>query len=141
MRQFDDIGLREKQTALEIKEAISTALKEIAPGCEPVINFYKVKDSTDLFSILDDIADASKNKGLKPWVHFEMHGQVDGLRLMNEELVPWNQLAKPIRLINTNCGNNLFVALATCYGAHFLKLYKRFDLSAPFYGYVGCFNQ
>lgn len=130
------MGFNVRQTVPEIVEAIADALMEVAPGRQPQIFHHKVSDSETLFHLLEDLADAAK-KGVKPWVHFEMHGEVAGLKLMNGELVEWKQLTKPIRIINVNCANNLFISLATCFGAYFLNIYHRFDLPAPFYGYVG----
>jgi hypothetical protein len=75
-----------------------------------------------------------------PFIHLELHGSnnKDGLALNSYELITWNELAEYFRAINQLCYHNLFVSLATCYGAYIFEEIKPWE-PAPFWGYVGTY--
>lgn len=94
-----------------------------------------IESKQHFFKILGDIKNESLT-GTLPFIHFEIHGSVEGLELDTGEQIQWDQLKEPLREINKIAKNNLFVSLATCFGAHLLKLYKPWE-TCPFYGYIG----
>jgi hypothetical protein len=94
-----------------------------------------VLDKHHFFKVLDDIKNQVA-KGILPFIHFEIHGSILALVLANEEQITWEELKHPLLEINKMTHNNLFVSLATCYGAYLLKIYKPWE-PCPFYGYIG----
>lgn len=124
----------DRPTSEEVARQISyVALRKNYPE---FVQLIPVPNRAKLFEVLEEIKDHTKD-WLKPMIHFEMHGSPDGLGLSEEsDIVTWEDLKEPIREINIISKNNLFVSLATCYGADFLKLYEGWK-PCPFFGFVG----
>lgn len=99
------------------------------------VDLIDVYESRDFFTALQNIRDKITH-GVYPYLHFEMHGSVEGLQLLSGEPLAWSDLRKLIQEINIRCENNLYVSLSTCYGAEFMKLFKPLEPS-PFFGYIG----
>src|SRR5690554_9714 len=59
--------------------------------------------------------------GVRPFLHFEIHGDEEGLLLRKGERVTWSEFGAFTRKINRFLNNELFISLATCKGAHCLK--------------------
>jgi hypothetical protein len=55
------------------------------------------------------------------YLHFEMHGCREGLMLNSGELLSWEELYQYFVLINSRLQNQLFVSLATCFGAYIIN--------------------
>lgn len=81
-------------------------------------------------------------KGVLPFIHFEMHGSDDkkGLVLNSDELVSWEELGIATRIINISTKNNLIVSLATCYGAFFLSSIDM-NKEAPFSCFISTIEE
>lgn len=77
-----------------------------------------------------------KSSGLKPLIHFEMHGTEEGLLLNSGETILWKNLETYLRDLNIRLRNNLFVSVSTCYGGCLLDVYN-LQLPCSFYGYIG----
>lgn len=94
-----------------------------------------LKDKEHFFQMLSNIRHESI-RGVKPFIHFEIHGSVEGFELDTGERIVWQLLKEPLREISKITGNNLFISLATCFGAYLLKIYKPWE-TCPFFGYIG----
>jgi hypothetical protein len=75
-------------------------------------------------------------------LHIEAHGEEDrkGLILSDGSFVNWATLISNFRKINTNCCNELFVSMATCYGRFLYQgifPYKK----SPYSGYISAVEQ
>lgn len=95
-----------------------------------------VSDLTEFRNALDGIAEAGRSEDVRPFIHFEIHGSPAGMELGNGEFVTWKELYPFLVAINTCTKNNLFLTLATCYGAAIgeaCDIRKR----APFAWYIG----
>jgi len=99
------------------------------------VKLTDIKSSDEFFRTIQGINSAVSN-GTLPFIHFEIHGSDEGLGLSNGDYITWNKLKEPLRDINILTKNNLFISLATCFGAHLLKIYKPWE-PCPFYGYIG----
>lgn len=75
-----------------------------------------------------------------PFIHFEIHGYTDGFSLGNGEDFTWKELYPHLKMLNLLNRNNLFVSLATCFGAHIFSVVNPLQ-TAPFYGYVGTWDK
>lgn len=98
--------------------------------------FFQVMNRNDFFSCLDSIKnDANINQTL-PFIHFEIHGCIEGIVTSSEEFITWREFANKLREINIITKNNLCISLATCYGAY---IYSEINPTkkAPFWGFIG----
>jgi hypothetical protein len=95
-----------------------------------------ITSKKELQQALYDLNEAFFFQGLVPYLHFEIHGSKEGLVLKNGELVEWESLRPLLSTINYNIKNNLFVSLATCYGAYLFSAVEMTE-RIPFCGFVG----
>lgn len=97
----------------------------------------KVVDSKrEFYEIFNRINEDVEKRGVRPYLHFEIHGCIKGLVLNNYELVTWDELYCLFLNINILLKNHLYISLATCYGGY---LFNAIDplKKAPFFGFVG----
>lgn len=96
-----------------------------------------VKSKEQFQTLAASLADAYETNRLLPLLHFEIHGNEQGLVLSNKELVTWAEVGTFTRSINILLRNKLFITLATCKGAFILKSIASSSMLAPFWGMVG----
>ncbi|QPA25812.1 hypothetical protein IR196_06920 [Brucella anthropi] len=108
----------------------------ITVGGFPVIE-KKAGTKNELLAILTELAKEAK-AGLRPIVHFDMHGSLDeGLLLApSGERVSWAETIGALRRLNGATGNNLVCVFALCFG---LQSYREVRLkeAAPAYFFCG----
>lgn len=121
--------------------------------CEDILKYRALKYSFFSFELfipdtkeqllnnLNEIKDSVKNHNWLPYIHFEVHGSKDGIILNSNTQVEWDELFDALQDINIACNNNLFISLATCFGAHMIRIYDRFNEPCPFYGYIGPYDR
>src|SRR6476620_4016120 len=85
---------------------------------------------------LNELENSFHNEQIIPYLHFEIHGSKKGLQLKNKEFVEWEELRSLFTKINCVIHNNLFISLATCYGAYIFQAIDVLD-RIPFYAFVG----
>lgn len=92
----------------------------------------------ELLAALDDLAARVRSGGIRPILHFDMHGSAaDGLRIVaSGENVPWPAVAQGMRAINEGMGNDLFVVSAACYGLK-VAMQARITEPCPYYVLAG----
>ncbi len=98
-----------------------------------------VSNLTEFRNALDTIAELGRAHSILPFIHFEVHGSPHGLELGNGELVSWKDLYPYLIAINTCTKNNLFLTLATCYGASISETCD-IRVRAPLAWYIGPTN-
>lgn len=76
---------------------------------------YEISTRQELFETLQEIARLTKKVGLKPIIHFDMHGNKHlGLESNpTREYTSWSELVVWLRKINIRAKNNLCVIAAT----------------------------
>lgn len=126
---FDD----DRQTGKELFDDI------IFRRCEQTNKasyFYDLSNKAEFLSAIEEICAFVISDDLYPIIHFEVHGNHNGLVLKNGEEVTWEELQHYCRLINVQVNNQLIITLATCYGSW---IWKMIDVSqpAPYWGYIG----
>lgn len=86
-------------------------------------DFYEISVSTkdELLKTLSEL-EIQAAIGLRPILHFDMHGsKEDGLLMVpSGEYVPWDELAGSMRKVNIATENNLCCVFATCFAQHFV---------------------
>ncbi|WP_344766085.1 hypothetical protein [Pedobacter ginsengiterrae] len=99
-------------------------------------NFFKLENKAAFHSCLSEIIE-KVNYGLeRPYLHFEVHGCKEGLVFNSGEILTWAELYQYFVLINKPLQNQLFVSLATCFGAYIINAIEPTKKS-PFYAFVG----
>lgn len=94
----------------------------------------------DLFAFFTAVQQATFSKGTKPYIHFEVHGSPTGFTLRSGEGVSWAELQDEFIKINVSAHNNLWLSLATCYGAYIFSLILP-SKPAPFFGFTGAWEE
>lgn len=92
------------------------------------------------FGCLEKIKNQSIYKPVNPIMHFEIHGNEEGLQLNNNEIITWNELQFRLIELNVIIKNNLFITMATCFGGYIYKVIKP-NFRCPFWGFVGAFEE
>lgn len=138
MFKFDKIYILqslkgEEATGDEVEKRIRYVSHSL--NVEPPVELINTDTREEFFDVLAKINSEVSN-GAMPFIHFEVHGSPQGFGLSNGESVEWNDIKEPIRQINIDCNNNLFISLATCFGGYLLGTYSYSD-PCPFYGYIG----
>lgn len=131
---IDALGDTDLQTAIHLRDAIDDATSVSRPT---YCNYFKVRSSAELFTILDDLTDRSK-AGLLPILHIEAHGDKErGLEISTTgEMVHWDSLLPSLQAINKASRNNLGVVLAACFGLYAIKPLN-IEEPCPFYFLIG----
>ena len=123
-----------KKTGKEICEGTLKfqCLRENSPSFE----YVQINSKKQLFEKFLSIEKSIIEFKYLPYLHFEIHGSDDksGLFLNSNELLEWNELYESLQSINIRCKNNLFISLATCYGAYMIRAYNNPTEPCPFYG-------
>lgn len=102
------------------------------------VEFVEVDDKKGLFETLSRIKSSFQDTGKIPLIHFETHGDQDGLELRSGEFVPYTDLCPLFREINILTKNNLFIVSATCHGGHLaFLLHGSITEPCPFWGILG----
>ncbi len=95
----------------------------------------------ELFDCLIKIKNECLNDGVKPIIHFEIHGIEDRLGLsLNKGDVNWVDLYEYLIEINIASKWNLFITMAVCFGNFAMFLIKPRN-PAPFSGILGSFEE
>lgn len=104
-------------------------LAENLEGKFPIkIDYYDIRNKTEFYDLLENTVNKSGDN-FKPILHLEIHGSSTnmGLALNSNELIHWRYLYTLCKEINFNTGNNLFLTLAVCRGAHLMREIKPYD--------------
>ena len=64
----------------------ATLKADLKDGFRPILQLYDVDSKTELFNLLNQIANDTKN-GIEPLLHFEMHGRKEGIELSDDTVV------------------------------------------------------
>lgn len=122
-------------------ELFTTTLKYINYSKKIYGNeFYDVNNKKELFLYLQEIISTAKNESKFYFLHFEVHGNKNGISLKNDEFVHWNELIPLFRELNILYKNTLSVYLAVCEGLSLLKAINKFDRS-PFAFVIGGYSK
>ncbi len=98
--------------------------------------FYSPTTKADFLRDMEEICANVLYDDLFPIIHFEIHGNPNGLVLKSNEMVTWDELQHYCRIINIHVKNQLIITLATCYGSWIWKMIN-VVLPAPYWGYIG----
>ena len=109
-------------------------------GLENQCELIRVNTKQEFLDAIEYIRQMEIHQLANPIIHFEMHGDENGLQLGNNDCIDWPELQFFLLQLNGICGNNLFVSMATCYGGY---IYKTINPAAwtPFWGFAGAFDE
>lgn len=85
-----------------------------------------VTSVSQLSALFDDLSIHADQYGMRPLIHFDLHGDKDKGLLISEtgEYASWDMLAICLRKLNTYTRNNLCVIGAACFGIWAIKPIK-----------------
>jgi hypothetical protein len=90
----------------------------------------------ELLKDLETIRDEALFQGIYPFIHFDCHGDPDGLQTANGAHITWEELRLLLIQINHACQCNLMIVIAACNGINLIKCCTKLD-RAPFYAAIG----
>lgn len=92
----------------------------------------RINSGDGYFQLLEEIF-YEIDKGLRPIIHFDMHGsQERGLEIgKTGEFIDWGSVIDSLRILNTKLNNELVVLMTACHGLHAI-LPINFEKVAPF---------
>ncbi|KUJ54633.1 MULTISPECIES: hypothetical protein [Chryseobacterium] len=133
---IESLRKSDKRTGRELFE---TTLKYIKFEKQFIENeYFEVADKYSFFKTLDLLYDNAKNRNKFYFLHFEVHGDNNGLELQSGEEVDWSEILPYFEKINILYKNNLSIYLAVCEGNAVLRKVNPFSRS-PFAYIVGSF--
>ena len=108
-----------------------------ADGADVAVIYSRVTHAGELRSKLEEIEHLSRN-GVKPILHIECHGDVEGGLAVGDEQdrFSWQALEPLLRRINIASGCNLGVVMGVCHGLHAITPI-RIARPTPFYFLLG----
>jgi hypothetical protein len=88
--------------------------------------YHQFTSITQLFDTLKHIETECLTKGLKPFVHFDCHGNGDGIAVItngvNGELVQWAEILDQFIAIYRASNQGLVVCMSSCNGFHISRM-------------------
>lgn len=99
-----------------------------------------INSKLEFLNLFETVKTEIKENETIPYFHFEIHGNKNGFYLRSNEQVNWLELHHRLMELNTLVKNNIWLSLATCYGAFIYSIIKPTD-RAPFFGYVGPWDE
>lgn len=144
--EYDKLGIaiiqslpsNEKQTGKELHDVTIKYIQFEKPSLEN--DFYDVNNKNEFFEVLNKIIIIAKEENKFFFLHFETHGNDEGIGLKNGELVSWFELLPIFRELNILYKNNLSIHLAVCEGNSLIRAIDPLDRS-PFAFIVGSFEK
>ena len=103
-----------------------------------LVEFVEVHNRKDVTTVLERITDNLRTTGHIPLLHFETHGNKDGMGLKNGDFIGHEELLPFLREINILTKHNLLVVVSACNGAYLTKiLANSLTLPCPVWGICG----
>jgi hypothetical protein len=95
-------------------EDMESLRAEISIGFQHI----QVTSNAHLKSLLEELSRHASENGMRPLLHFDMHGNKDnGLYIsQSSEYCSWDDLYCSLQVLNQKTGNNLVVIGAACFG-------------------------
>jgi hypothetical protein len=117
---IESLPAGEAQTGLHLYQTLAPLPSQLN---RPVtIEHRPVTSRQDLANALDRAFHEVVSEGHTPLLHFECHGNPEGLELRAAgEFVPWGELSPRLTDLNVATGLKLFVGLSACYGAYLVS--------------------
>ena len=124
----------ERQTGSELHDDIISRRAWLDPNViTEVIDIFSRKE---FLILIERIKIETRNKESLPFIHFETHGNKDGLILKSGEQILFNELIPLIRDINHFANNNLFISVGACWGG-MIQFSTKITEPCPFRGFIG----
>lgn len=131
---IESLGGRDLKTGRSLVSNQLVDAQHTYPDLE--IGYETPSTTTEMLALLECIRDAARTKGTYPMLHFECHGNKNGLGTSGGDLVRWEELRDVCIEINHACRLNLMVTLAACNGIYFIRTAEKLD-RAPFFAVIG----
>lgn len=129
---------KETQTGRKLYEEI---LKYISFKKTYIENeFFDITDKSDFFSVLKEINEKAVNENKFYFLHFEIHGNNNGVVLKNGDSISWRKLLPYLISLNLFYKNHLSLYLAVCKGLDIAGNVLHTD-RAPFSYAIGSFSK
>jgi len=129
---LESLPASEPKTGSNLYHYLKPKIAKVGYGCKRYSTITKEDFGLYLDGVYQDVVD----RNYFPIIHFEIHGDENGLILESGDIVTWKELSDKLREINKACENNLLLTLAVCNGAYFFRTINIMKLS-PCWGFIG----
>jgi hypothetical protein len=116
------------------KYSIGMALRDVLTAIHISVIYTQVFNRTDLGSVLGeqlkkciDQYQVSPSSNAYPFIHLCMHGNQEGVSLIDGTTIKWSILRQMLLSHNDVKGYNPLVCMASCYGFHALSMINDYD--------------
>ncbi|MDP1859570.1 MAG: hypothetical protein Q8K82_12920 [Gemmatimonadaceae bacterium] len=97
------------------RDLFETTIRSAVDKHSIVAEYFDVADRQQFFGAIRRAFDLAQS-GRAPILHFEMHGDAEGLTLASGDHIAWDSLAPKLAQVNQACRMNLLVIAAACEG-------------------------
>jgi hypothetical protein len=91
--------------------------------------FYEFKSKQELLNILDIIKVNSATEKVQPFVHFDCHGNENGIGVVKadntEELITWSEISLAFRDIYLSSKQKSVICMSSCQGFNVIRLVSK----------------
>ena len=87
----------------------------------PTVDYTSIDTRQAFVEYLHALVEEASSCRLRPILHIEAHGGVDGLEMPDGKIAQWDVIASYLRVVNCGSGFNLLLVLGACNGAHFVR--------------------
>lgn len=102
--------------------------------------YFNINSKSELLTCFDEIMTEVLNNGAYPIIHFDMHGNKEGIQLKDSSLISWGDIKSSLQKINIAMCNNLLVCMASCHGLYLSSILVPTE-PAPAFGIIGSPNK
>jgi hypothetical protein len=113
---LDSIPAGQAPTGRQLHEALSALAREHKLPVS--VDHISVPTRAKLEAVLDEIRVDAINTDRIPLLHFECHGNDDGIKLAGGDFIHWYKLCEYLTTLNIISRLNLFVSIAACLGSY-----------------------
>lgn len=134
---IESLDDNERKTGKELSES---TLKYISFQKEFLENeYFDVSTKNEFLDTLSNLYQKAVSEKKFYFLHFEIHGNKDGMVLKNNDFISWATILPYLRNLNIFYQNNLSVYFAVCKGNNILRFINHLE-RAPFALMIGSFQ-
>lgn len=131
---IDSLQPGDPNSARRLHEDIDLLMAANPPT--PGADRKKIETKADLFALLSNVERLAIEEQLLPLLHFECHGNEDGIQLADGSPLAWKDLKPYLTAINVATKLNLMVVMSSCSGGGLTQSLELSD-RAPVWGLIG----
>lgn len=131
---IESLSIDDRLTGSELFEDI--IVRRLYSDPNTSAELIKIDRKNDFKAAFESIYKDVINENVLPYIHFESHGNKNGLVLSSNEQVDFDLLMSMLLKINLASKNNLFISISACWGGH-IQFQIDIRKPIPIRGFIG----